>query len=622
MALLRKLAGRSDGQSDAEQPSGRLEQVLASVQRERQEIEALVASVDGCRSALPDMRSAVDDASRYASALSGRLDDLSVRIDNVAQSMHTIDALESRIAVLENSLQQSEARASNALQQTAEIESRRESLEKLTALAAEVLARIDDVKRDGADLARLEKEFPGVLRECEHIRTEQTKLSGEIEHLRNSTAELGENADKTRRTSQEARENAEKAALTMADIQQKFAALPQIDSLNHDTGAQLQTLKALAEHVAAKLKALESQHQTVDHALVESRRVSEMVWNMEVQVGRLNEGLALGARVEENLAALGRLHVETTAELEAAARGRAELAEVLEQQRRNATELLQTLEMRLDRLALNKKEIETLGERLAAAHSSLSDMEGRLAAVSVAEETVSSLGEKIDGLSSRFGEMSALAGSLEHRQTELSALEIRLNGLEATSKRTGWQLESLVERRHELDALKKAFEEFDSMLAGAQAISDRVRADKEDLTRFVDETQRFRYDAPQLAASIAALRARAADAEESVRRAIDMEPKVQDLVSEVELLTPRLRIIDDIQARLSELHRSSAEVDRTLTTQLARQAEIESVKVACDGLSTRLTDAQHQLATLSAAQGRLASVPEQISQLEAEVSAA
>ena len=90
-----------------------------------------------------------------------------------------------------------------------------------------------------------------------------------------------------------------------------------LHALSQDTDAQLRSLNALAEHVSAKVKALESQQSVVEHALVESRRVHEMVWEMEVQLNKLNEGSKRATRVEETLAKLERIQAET----DSAARG-------------------------------------------------------------------------------------------------------------------------------------------------------------------------------------------------------------------------------------------------------------------------------------------------------------
>ena len=49
------------------------------------------------------------------------------------------------------------------------------------------------------------------------------------------------------------------------------------------------SLNALAEHVNQKIKALENQKHTVERAVVESNRLNEMIWSMEVQISKLNE---------------------------------------------------------------------------------------------------------------------------------------------------------------------------------------------------------------------------------------------------------------------------------------------------------------------------------------------
>ena len=72
--------------------------------------------------------------------------------------------------------------------------------------------------------------------------------------------------------------------------------------------------------MAAKVKALESQQSVVEHALVESRRVHEMVWDMEVQIKKLDEGTKRAASVEQTLATLERMHAETSTQLDEATR--------------------------------------------------------------------------------------------------------------------------------------------------------------------------------------------------------------------------------------------------------------------------------------------------------------
>src|SRR4030095_8962759 len=117
--------------------------------------------------------------------------------------------------------------------------------------------------------------------------------------------------------------------------------LSQMSTLGKDTDAQLRTLNALAEHVAAKVKALEDQQSVVERALVESRRVHEMVWDMEAQLKKLDEGSKRAGRVEETLTALQRMQAATNSTLEEASRGRENFRREVDQQERDAQRLIE-----------------------------------------------------------------------------------------------------------------------------------------------------------------------------------------------------------------------------------------------------------------------------------------
>ncbi len=75
----------------------------------------------------------------------------------------------------------------------------------------------------------------------------------------------------------------------------------QLQELSKTTEEKLTSLNALAEHVTQKAKALEGQKHTIDRAVVEANRLNEMVWSMDVQIGKLNEGLKQAARGEETI---------------------------------------------------------------------------------------------------------------------------------------------------------------------------------------------------------------------------------------------------------------------------------------------------------------------------------
>ena len=172
------------------------------------------------------------------------------------------------------------------------------------------------------------------------------------------------------------------AAERLASVQRTLEGVSQFEAMTFDATEQLQTLNALAEHVTIKVKALEHQQQTIERALVDSRRVGEMVWEMNVQIAKLSEGSTLAASVRRRLGVWNdctRKSPTSSSMPSAIARGS---ARTVEQQRQSSAELLKNLQTHLDRLALKKNEMDTLDERLATAQSGLAQTEGRLEALS------------------------------------------------------------------------------------------------------------------------------------------------------------------------------------------------------------------------------------------------
>src|SRR6185436_9172898 len=103
-----------------------------------------------------------------------------------------------------------------------------------------------------------------------------TQLNGEIGKLR----------DVSRETHDEANATVE----MVKDVEKRLGPLAQLQEMSKTTEERMSTLNSLAEHVAQKIKALENQKHTVEHAVVEANRLNEMVWAMEVQINKLNEG--------------------------------------------------------------------------------------------------------------------------------------------------------------------------------------------------------------------------------------------------------------------------------------------------------------------------------------------
>src|SRR3954453_8683704 len=132
-----------------------------------------------------------------------------------------------------------------------------------------------------------------------------------MDQIRGIATALSQDYAKIRETSREAREDTTAAMTTVKEGEQKLGPLAQLHELSQSTEARLNSLNALSEHVSRKAKALESQQQAVEHAVVQANRVNEMVWSMDVQIGKLTDGMKQAAKAEETIGRIERLAQDT-----------------------------------------------------------------------------------------------------------------------------------------------------------------------------------------------------------------------------------------------------------------------------------------------------------------------
>jgi chromosome segregation ATPase len=616
MDLLAKLAGKRDGLTN---PAvfAQFDEFLGNIRAERRQLEAMLSSVKEAN--LPGVRGALADTEQRTSVLARRLDELGARLEHLATTTRTIAALEARVAALESGVTNAEARTAEVLQHSADMDLTRSALEDALVRGQDTTTRLEALTND-PDVVRQAAALRQAADDAERVIEQQGRLTSDLDLLQAKTTALAESARAADELSQRAIEAATRAAGQSAALEAQLETLGRIESLAGDTTAQLQSLNALAEHVSTKAKVLEGQHQTLERALVDSRRVNEMVWEMEAQINKLKEGSTVTARVEEDLAQLERLRRDVSTALEGAALERSQFTDTLAQHQREASDLLHDLRGHLDRLAVNRKEMNTLGERLAAAQGRLADTESRLASVSASEQIVGGLGEKIDGLEVRIGDLTTHAQALHEKQTALATIADRLDHVEQTAKDITAQFDQLTERRKDIEVLEHKLAALDSTFASTRTMIDTLREQKHEFARFVDRAKEFMKDAPSIEAAIEELSERVTDTEARAVHATALRPQIDELSDAVTALTPRLQLLEDLRGRLGELQELSAAIDRRLVAQLSRQAELEGLRVACDGLATQLTDAHQKLAVLQTSQKRLASIAEQTTQLQVEIS--
>ena len=211
-------------------------------------------------------------------------------------------------------------------------------------------------------------------------------LDNELEQLRGVAGGLTEEWARVGETSRTAREDTSAAVAAIREAEKKLGPLAQLQALGQDTDERLVALNALAERVSLKAKAIESQQLTVEHALVQSNRVQEMVWSMEQQIAKLSEGMRHAATAEETLVRLEKLSTDTTQRLEGAARLHAETEQQAAMLEQRGGSLFESMHAQIGTLAVDKKEVEAVDERLRVLDGALGRAEARMGALARAGE--------------------------------------------------------------------------------------------------------------------------------------------------------------------------------------------------------------------------------------------
>ena len=122
-----------------------------------------------------------------------------------------------------------------------------------------------------------------------------------------------------------------------------------------------------------------------------------MVWSMEQQIGKLNEGMKHAATAEETSDRLEKLSAETTERLEGAAKLHEETQHQTARFEERGTLLLESMQAQVGILAVDKKEIEAVHERLRALDGAVDRVEARMSAFAGQEKVLSAMAQGIRG---------------------------------------------------------------------------------------------------------------------------------------------------------------------------------------------------------------------------------
>ena len=377
-------------------------------------------------SKLAQMGKSLEQIEQKAVAASEKLDDVTRRLQGVEHRAASFNDVEERVQALIDTAMQAQTAAEKLMGPDGELQAHRRQVQQLSSQALETQASIDAIKKERAGLEEFRNQLRQAQSEIKSSVDNAALLRGELDQVRGTAGQLGQDYAKLRETVRAAKEDSNAATEAVKDVEKKLGPLMQLQELSKSTEEKLTSLNALAEHVTQKTKALEAQKHTIDRAVVEANRLNEMVWSMDVQIAKLNEGLKQAARGEETIGRIERLVEETTIKVESASKARDEFSREAARMEKDSRALVDLMRSHVEKLSLEKKEFEAYDQRLRGLQTAVAEAESRMDAMAAREKHLSLLSQRADELSKEFQALVSQTDDLSKKQANLESLQERL----------------------------------------------------------------------------------------------------------------------------------------------------------------------------------------------------
>ena len=598
-----------------------LEMLIAMAREERSALSAMLTTLTAHSARLLPIGKSLEQVTDKATGLTTRLDDIARRLGALDERTKELDFVNDRIQALKETTRQAEESVQKALGSDGELHKHREAVQQLSAQAQQTQAGLDTLKRERAALEDLRSQLRTAEAEVTQSISMTDTVKSELDQVRALATTLTEDYATIREMSRQAREDTDTAVVTVKEVEAKLAPLAQLHELSQSTEERLTALNALAAHVSQRAKALENQQHAVEHAVVQANRVNEMVWAMDVQIGKLNEGMQQAAKADETIARIEKLGVDTAQRMDAAAKLNQEVQREAARFEKDGRLLLDGVRAEVTTLAVRKRELESFDERIQLLQMSVGDAESRMDALAAKDKNLIALGQTTDSLTKQFETLFAQSDELTRRQLALESMRDRLAEVDDLAKKTAWQMQSLKQTRQDLEGLRKEIQEFHTSHADVARLRDKLGADRRAFEAFDERVTAMSARAPELEAKMEAFLGKMGGVEDAARKATRLNDAVAELDALISRVSARVLFVENIETRLNGLNAVSAEVDRKLEQQFARRSEMEALKMACDGLAAQMVDAQRKLEDVRTLERALVPLIADVNQLRTDVSA-
>src|SRR6266550_856705 len=555
-----KLFGRD---VSTEQLPAELRSILAQMQRERVAFEGLTNTARDSAQNLSQLTQPITEAQKVVNELQGRVKAL----ERLVPVLATLD--EQTESVLK-----SQRRTETQLTQTSdEAKQLRGEIDELRTTLQQALA----LKNDLAGFLELGGGFKALRMDSDKLTAEMRDLSQGFQGVRERHEELrrGGEAVATRLSAFEERQQQAQGGVAATEsrvtaLGQSLKELTQTATEAAQTKRQLGALKALADGVTQKVAALEQQREVVDRATTQVAQLHDVMREVDGKIRRHEESAKSLGDLEAKVDELKALHGEVIERSEEIGAQHAEAKRTDEDLRGRLTGLRDEVQRAVKRFELENQGLDAASQRIVDLRGGLSDMELRFRSLEESSKGIADVRSKADGLAAQLTGVAESVGQLE-TQAE------RVRGVEANAARLGESVEDMTQRVARIEKAQPVVQAVLQDVASLKGTHEAVKGAIEEV--LLAETEIDRVRAGQAATkqwlagandSVNALRGELAAVEE-------LKPTVEHVRGEAERLSQSLaqiegrrQLVDDVNARLSELSSLGTKLEERSSGLVAR----------------------------------------------------
>ena len=212
-----------------------LQALITTAKEERSALSAMLTHIPTRSAELMQMGKTLEQVEGKASAASGKLDAVAMRMEAMEHRVKTFDGMEKRVQALVYTVTSMQQAAEMLIDPEGDFQKHRQQVQQLSSQAPKTQASVDALEELGTQLHKGQAEMKQAVERA-------STLQEELDNVRGTAGQLAQDIAEVRVSSREAREDSTSAVETVKDLEKRLGSLQE---LSKATDEKIRSLNAL-----------------------------------------------------------------------------------------------------------------------------------------------------------------------------------------------------------------------------------------------------------------------------------------------------------------------------------------------------------------------------------------